>query len=378
MDKKQHTARTSNRRFTRTMHAVSLIIVYLILASAALMNSGRLFGHRFAGHNEPSATPRPAPRGMVINTTDAGAGIEGYAGPVPLLIYVTDGRIDSVAALPNGETPGFFNRVVGGGLLESWNGMTVGQAADYTPDAISGATFSSKAVIGNVHAGLATVTADKSNDTAGAKTADKKDDTLPLKMIAAIVVALLAAVVPLFVHSRSYRLVQQLLNVGVLGFWAGTFVNYTMLMNVFENGLHLAAASVMTVLLLVVAFVYPIFGKYNYYCNWVCPLGSLQYLVGNLNKRHRLHMSPKLVKALTTFRNVLWCLLIFNLWGGLFTSWIDYELFTAFMVNTAPVGVLIAGAVVVVLSLFVPRPYCRFVCPTGTLMHKAVDFTTDN
>ena len=37
------------------------------------------------------------------------------------------------------------------------------------------------------------------------------------------------------------------------------------------------------------------------------------------------------------------------------------------MVNEAATGVVIAGALFVVLSLFITRPYCRFVCPTGAL-----------
>jgi len=28
---------------------------------------------------------------------------------------------------------------------------------------------------------------------------------------------------------------------------------------------------------------------------------------------------------------------------------------------------LVLGVIVVILSVFVPHPYCRFVCPTGTL-----------
>ncbi|MFC2755492.1 MAG: hypothetical protein ACFN22_03210, partial [Porphyromonas pasteri] len=34
-------------------------------------------------------------------------------------------------------------------------------------------------------------------------------------------VVLLAAILPLFVHNRTYQTVQQVLNVAVLGFWSG-------------------------------------------------------------------------------------------------------------------------------------------------------------
>ena len=56
---------------------------------------------------------------------------------------------------------------------------------------------------------------------------------------------------------------------------------------------------------------------------------------------------------------------------GLWADWTNYEIFSAFIVGTAAVAVLAMAAVVLVLSVFVPRPYCRFVCPTGTLFKVA-------
>ena len=55
------------------------------------------------------------------------------------------------------------------------------------------------------------------------------------------------------------------------------------------------------------------------------------------------------------------------LWTGVLADWIDWELFPAFLVRTAPVVLIILTAIVTLLSAFIPRPYCRFVCPTGTL-----------
>ena len=64
-------------------------------------------------------------------------------------------------------------------------------------------------------------------------------------------------------------------------------------------------------------------------------------------------------------------MLVVLLVTGIWTEWMDYEVFSAFVFQTASAFVLVLGIVVVVLSLFVPRPYCRFVCPTGTLLRLA-------
>ncbi|MCI7310122.1 MAG: 4Fe-4S binding protein, partial [Prevotella sp.] len=39
----------------------------------------------------------------------------------------------------------------------------------------------------------------------------------------------------------------------------------------------------------------------------------------------------------------------------------------AFVFQAAGWVVLVFAALFMVLAIFVPRPYCRFVCPTGTL-----------
>ena len=59
------------------------------------------------------------------------------------------------------------------------------------------------------------------------------------------------------------------------------------------------------------------------------------------------------------------------LWLGIGSSWIDYELFAAFVVESAGWVMISVGLLVVVLAIFIPRPYCRFVCPTGALLKKS-------
>lgn len=97
---------------------------------------------------------------MVVNTTDLCKDVSGFAGPVPVNIYITGGVIDSIRPLPNGETPRFFMRVEQSGLLKSYEGKTLQQAAKMTPDAVSGATYSSTAIITNIKKGVDKAIAD--------------------------------------------------------------------------------------------------------------------------------------------------------------------------------------------------------------------------
>jgi uncharacterized protein with FMN-binding domain len=91
---------------------------------------------------------------LVVNTTDLCKDFIGYDGPTPLKITVVKGVVTSVEALPNTESPSYFERVLQSGLLKAVVGKTPAEAAKMPLDAVSGATYSSEAVIENLRAGL--------------------------------------------------------------------------------------------------------------------------------------------------------------------------------------------------------------------------------
>lgn len=92
----------------------------------------------------------------VINTDKITKGekYHGYANQnIPLRIYINNGKIEKVEAYGHKETPRYFARVEKT-LLPQWAGKTIKEALKKSPDAITGATFSSEAVINGVKAGL--------------------------------------------------------------------------------------------------------------------------------------------------------------------------------------------------------------------------------
>lgn len=89
-----------------------------------------------------------------VDTTTLSQEVKGFNGPTPLLITIAKDKIVKVEALENSETPGFFQRMKDGGMLERWNGKTVDEALSAQVDAVAGATYSSNAVIENVRLGL--------------------------------------------------------------------------------------------------------------------------------------------------------------------------------------------------------------------------------
>ncbi len=369
---------------------LSLVVVVLILAAAAILRDGRILGHDLREAHEAKAlkndTLEVTPDGaFVVNTKPLAKDVQGFGGPVPLKIHIKDGRVAAVEAEPNAESPDFFNRAKE--LLNHWQGKSVDEALAEEVDAVSGATFSSRAIIANMQRGLAyakqhgqwgedgsvgalgtsapPIVGSVSNSVGALETSAPP--------MVALIVVLLGAVVPLFYNNRRLHLVQLAVNVVVLGLWTGTFVSYTLFLRVFSGGVSLSTIGALAapLLMLIVALIYPLAGRSGHYCANICPFGSAQELAGKLSRR-KLRITPRVLKLLSVLRNLLWGVLMALLLTGTCTAWIDYELFTAFLYSSASVWVTVLAALFLVLSVWVPRPYCRFVCPTGALI-KSVE-----
>ena len=86
----------------------------------------------------------------VVNTTTL-CQTKGFGGPTPLMVTIKNDVIQSVEALSNKETPQFFQNVTSE-MLPKYKFLKIDKHAEV--DAITGATFSSRAVKANVKAAV--------------------------------------------------------------------------------------------------------------------------------------------------------------------------------------------------------------------------------
>ena len=89
----------------------------------------------------------------VVNTTEIAKDVEGYNGPVPLKIYIKKNKIEKIELLKNQETPKYLVKVKKA-IENAWDGLSVKEAQAKKVDAVTGATFTSEAIIKNVQKGL--------------------------------------------------------------------------------------------------------------------------------------------------------------------------------------------------------------------------------
>ena len=133
---------------------------------------------------------------------------------------------------------------------------------------------------------------------------------------------------------------------------------------------HSASLILMWIALALALIAGPVF------CGWVCPMGSVQEWLGKLGrrlfkKRFNRFIPARFDRILRYLRYLVlgWVVYMTAATGTLvFSDWDPY--FTLFNLWTSEIalsGVIILG-LVVVASLFVERPFCKYACPYGAAL----------
>lgn len=287
----------------------------------------------------------------------------GYKGEVPVEIILGDGDlIDTVQLGENDETKAYIKKIIREGLLDQWDGMTLVEVEQAVVDAVSGATFSSNAIIANVRAEAARM-ANIDPTVQSQCTTDWW-----IKQIAAWMVLALAVVCYLFpAKTQKWRWVLLVATIGVLGFWQGTFLSMQMLYNYVINGSSLLQITLSVILVLAIAA--PLLFNKSFYCQYVCPFGMLQEAVSKVPVR-KIKLSPRVLKVFSWTRRLSFVAFVVLLWANPLFAADEWEPFSSFIIvrditNFAAVSVLIIAGVSVIASMFMAKAWCRTLCPVG-------------
>jgi len=117
-----------------------------------------------------------------------------------------------------------------------------------------------------------------------------------------------------------------------------------------------------------------IFG--SVFCSFVCPLGTIQEWVGKLGKkifkrRYNTFVPQKLHNILKYLRYVvliLTIMLTFNVGRLIFADVDPYYAMYHFFTDEVTIGSLVVLGVVLIGSLFIERPWCKYACPYGAVL----------
>jgi len=112
------------------------------------------------------------------------------------------------------------------------------------------------------------------------------------------------------------------------------------------------------------------------FCGWICPFGSFQEWISKIGrklfkKKYNTFIPYKFDKYLRYLRYlVLICVLIMTAYSGkiIFADYDPYYALFQFWTGEVAITAYIALLLVIVASLFVERPFCKYACPYGAVL----------
>ena len=326
--------------------------------------------------------------GTVMNTSPYSDEIYGYNSVTPLNIYLDScDKIVEVEMCENRESRGYINNVVESGFLDSWDGLTVEEAAKHHVDAVSGSTFSSIAMAQSLQTRMALLSQQKARLYSW-------DWNLFIRQVCVFIVTILATICffmpkrKKFKNSESrglgdlvtLRRIILLLSIAILGFWTNSLLSLSLFCNWLTNGVSLAI-QLPILIIAALSIILPLVTKKSFYCQYLCPFGAAQEFVGLIKSNDKglktkdesqksSSIKANIYKIFSVLRKVilLSLLIIFALGVGLDLSVV--EPFPIFNYQSIGFGVAIFAAIILILSIFVKKPWCNYLCPTGTLLES--------
>lgn len=299
--------------------------------------------------------------GQVLHTMPDCKDIRGFAGPIPMLIAIDENeKVASIAILENQETPAFINRVISTGILEKWTGKNASDAIAVEVDAVTGATYSSSAIIKSVRTKLA---------KHAAVTLKESEENTKQTLIE--LTAWLFLIFSIFCyHPKSpmikYRKTFLVIAVLLPGILLGRFFSLGLIRGWAIDGIPYSTQLYMTVVMALAIFL-PMFLGRSYYCTWYCPFGAAQELLVHLPNK-KITPGPKLSKALHWIRPILVLTIVSLIVAGAKIDVYQFEPFSVFLFKSASTITLTLAIVILLLSIFIRKPWCTYCCPTGAFL----------
>lgn len=372
---------TKRRKRERIFAIISLVVIIGawiiggILAESDLLPAVEL-AMPMAGHFERmdnglyaayADADQPAPLGFV-----AIADANGYGGPLTLAVAVDpEGTILGMVVADHKETPSWLKRVLDAGFLEKLMGKPYSDSfrLGQDVDVITGATYTSRAM---AEAAL------KGSRVVAAHLDIPVEQTPPPKIVFGVPeIALIALYAAGFLSQRrTFQYKKQLR-------WATLLTGMVLLGFIYNKPLTLSMVNQALLgywpqwqtnlywFLLIggILFVFTVDNK-NPYCEFFCPFGAAQEcmgVIGGAKNRSPGRSSREFWKWV--HRGLVWVAIIIAL---VFRNpgISSYEIFgTLFKLVGNNYQFILLGLVLIV-SLFVKRPWCNYLCP----LHPVEEF----
>jgi NosR/NirI family transcriptional regulator, nitrous oxide reductase regulator len=294
----------------------------------------------------------------------------GYGGPMRIAVAVDlEGNIHGLAVVKHKETPSWMKKVLDTDYLQSITGKTYMDSfqLDDDVDGITGATFTSRA--------LAEAALKGSREVAGVLLNFDVPEKVKSKIIFGIPEITLIGLFALgyFGHQRKFKYTKQVR-------WISMITGMVILGFIYTNPLTLSDINKFLlgfwpewqtnlywyILLGGMLLVFTVDNK-NPYCEWFCPFGAAQETMGIIGGAKPRSVGKSKNFMLWVQRGLAWLAIILAL---LFRNpgLSSYEIFGTFFDLTGSGLQFAVLGIILVASLFIRRPWCKYLCPMAPVI----------
>jgi spermidine synthase len=293
--------------------------------------------------------------------------VQGYGGPFVLAV-MTDpqGILQGVEVLQSDETPAYLSAIrrwmrgLAGAPLFSSDALA-------GVDAVSGATLTSQAVLRALRKAGHGFASETLALPVGAGPAASSSRWWPDREFA--VFALLVAL-GLFVRNRPRTLTRRVFLIAVVlvcGFWLNLQYSLSQIFALLSLKWPAATPNGAFLFVVLVPLLVLCFG--NIYCGYLCPFGALQELIGHLRPaRVKLQPDQRMWNWTRLLKYLLLAMLVLLYVGSGNMELASADpLVTVFGTERQTVLIVLIG-LILVLSFFYNRFWCRALCPTGAFL----------
>jgi hypothetical protein len=289
----------------------------------------------------------------------------GYGGPMKVAVGIdTTGTIVGLSIIGHKETTAYFKKVLGENIPGEFVGKLVSDPFEpgIDIDAVTGATQSTNALVGSVRKGVRTLGANKLG------LAVPNETPAPFRFgWPEIVMVLLFVTGFLGSYSRipgkkPLRRVSQIAGLILIGFVYSIPLTLANVNSLLVGYLPDWRTQFYWYLLIIGVLLPVILTDKRPYCGFVCPFGAAQDCLGAIGGKKR-----KIPELIQRWLGWLHAVLVFGaIFIALYTrnpGLTSYEVQGSLFDQTGMLYQFAVLGVVLVVSLFVARPWCRFLCP---------------
>ena len=119
-----------------------------------------------------------------------------------------------------------------------------------------------------------------------------------------------------------------------------------------------------TLSMLGLGIIIPLFFNKHLHCHYICPFGNVQTFLGKLPIK-KIKLTANVIKTLRRIRLLIFVSIIIAVSTNFKINLSEIEPFSIFIFSTATTTTIIGIIIILITSLFIKKPWCLYLCPTG-------------